>query len=783
MRKLVDLIIFKNLINLDKLYTYETEIDLNPGDFVMVDFNNKLEIALVLKSYESESDLDLKKVMMKIKDLKPLDKTHIELGLWMKEFYILTYAKAFKTISDFTKIDNKYLKYKSVKNIDEKFEKLIERYNDGLAINEKDALTMKSLESSGKIERTGDYKLVKTDPIKYYQLSYTLDESLEEVRKNANRQIDLLKDLFNLEDKLGFLSLEDIKDLKSYEKSVLDDLLEKNLIVEIDRPKFNIESDISLTKKQKEIVDDICNSENNKFLIHGVTGSGKTEIYFDLIEKYIKSGKTAIFLVPEIGLTPQMEMRARKRFGDLISVIHSKLSKKKRVTEIERIESGEAKIILGTRSAIFSNIPNLGLIIVDEEHDDSYKLNRYNKYDIREVARFLIEKTPNSKLVLGSATPSIESYFKAINGVYKLYSLKERPLDMVMPEVIVADMREELKMGNKTAFSFDLLASMKNSLMREKQVLLFLNRRGFSTFVNCRDCGYTVKCEKCDISMVYHKHNNYLKCHYCNDIKPMPKRCPSCGSPNIKQFGMGTEKLEELTKKNFPDFDVIRIDSDTTSKPEKYRKNVEQILNNEIDIIVGTQMITKGLDFPNIDTVGVMASDLTLNVPEYDASEKTFQQISQVAGRSGRSEDRGTVIVQTYNPDHYSIRHAKNHDFESFFKEELMIRKAFSYPPFSRQYIITIMNPIYEEALYVSQNYYKALEEEIMNNRLKDSVDFVSHKDRLSVSKLNNRFHVKIILTSNIRHEQNVKKSIYNVFIGNKYNIKSDLTHIDVVTR
>lgn len=783
MKKLVDLVIFKNLINLDKLFTYEVKEEVNAGEFVLVDFNNRLEIALVLRSYSSDKDLEVKEILTKIVDLKPLNKTFLELGLWMKEFYILTYAKAFKPICDFTRIDNVSVKLKGTEELEEKFINLVDRYNDGLAINEKDGLTLESLESSGKIFTTGTYKLVKTEENHFYKNKKNRNESLDVLRKNATRQIDLVNEIFNFLEEFNYFSLEDLKNFNNYEKSVFDELLSKELFIEIEKPKFEIKNQITLTDKQKSIADDIFNSDFNKFLIHGVTGSGKTEIYFDLIERYINNGKTAIFLVPEIGLTPQMEMRAKKRFGDLVSVIHSKLSKKKRVTEIEKIESGESKLILGTRSAIFSQIPDLGLIVVDEEHDDSYKLDNYNKYDIREVARFIVEKTDGAKLVLGSATPSIETYYKAINDVYKLYSLMERPEEMVMPEIIIADMREELKMGNTTPFSFDLLANIKNSLMREKQVLLFLNRRGYTTFVNCRNCGFTIKCNRCDIAMVYHKKNNYLNCHYCNLKKPMPKVCPNCGSKDIKNFGMGTEKLEELTKNQFPNFKVIRIDSDTTSKPDKYRSNVEKIMNNEVSIIVGTQMISKGLDFPDIDTVGVIASDLTLNIPEYDAAEKTFQQISQVAGRSGRSEDKGTVIVQTYNPEHYSIIHAMNHDYVNFFKEELKIRKAFSYPPYTRQYIISIINPNYEELVLIAQDYYKALEEEIMNNRLQNSTEFISFKDRLAVSKLNNRFIIKIILNSNIRHEKNVKASIYNVFIQNKYKIKSDFTHIDVVTR
>ncbi|NLW42205.1 MAG: primosomal protein N', partial [Tissierellia bacterium] len=471
------------------------------------------------------------------------------------------------------------------------------------------------------------------------------------------------------------------------------------------------------------------------------------------------------------------------RFGDLVAIIHSKLTRKKRLTEINKIELNQARILLGTRSAIFSNMSNLGLIIVDEEHDDSYKLDNYNKYDVREVARFIIERTPDAKLVLGSATPSIETFYKAKNGIYELHVIEERPNKVKMPRIMVTDMREELKSGNKTAFSLDLMASMKESLNKDKQILLFLNRRGYSTFVTCRSCGYTSKCHRCDVSLVYHKKNNLLKCHYCGHMEKTPSTCPNCGSRDIRQFGMGTEKLEEETKSLFPDFQIMRIDSDTTSRAETYRENVEKILKKEVSIIIGTQMISKGFDFPEIDLVGIIASDLSLNVPEYDAAEKTFQLIMQVSGRSGRNDERGNVIIQTYNPEHYSIRHAKNNDYNGFYEDELKIRKIFSYPPFKRQYIITILNRDLNDGINISKKLFDALLEEISNKKIGKYVDIISHRDRMSISRLNNRYHINILLNSTIRHEKFIKNIIYEVFIKNKFKINLNNTHVDVVTR
>ena len=784
MRRFIDVVIFKNVINLDKLFTYSVDFNVKVGQFVIIDFNGSLEIALVLKSYESNEVFDVKKALKVIEELTPLDETKLALGMWMKEFYILTYAKAFGTICDFNKISNLSYKYEIKGLIPNEIEEIVYKLNSKKTIDKGDESFLEKFVEDELIYKTPFYNVMRGDFIEFYGFSMDLNNSLKLIRKNSNRQIDLTTILFEKYSSNRFFSSEDLANNEEYDKNVFEELLRKGIFYKINDYEIDIPiSNLVLTKKQLEITKAIKSSNKNKFLIRGVTGSGKTEMYFNLIEDVLSKGKNAIFLVPEIGLTPQMEIRTRKRFGDLVAIIHSKLTRKKRLTEINKIESNQARILLGTRSAIFSNISNLGLIIVDEEHDDSYKLDNYNKYDVREVSRFIIERTPDAKLVLGSATPSIETFYKAKNGIYELHVIEERPNKVKMPRIMVTDMREELKSGNKTAFSLDLMASMKESLNKDKQILLFLNRRGYSTFVTCRSCGYTSKCHRCDVSLVYHKKNNLLKCHYCGHMEKTPSACPNCGSRDIRQFGMGTEKLEEETKSLFPDFQIMRIDSDTTSRAETYRENVEKILKKEVSIIIGTQMISKGFDFPEIDLVGIIASDLSLNVPEYDAAEKTFQLIMQVSGRSGRNDEQGNVIIQTYNPEHYSIRHAKNNDYNGFYEDELKIRKIFSYPPFKRQYIITILNRDLNDGINISKKLFDALLEEISNKKIGKYVDIISHRDRMSISRLNNRYHINILLNSTIRHEKFIKNIIYEVFIKNKFKINLNNTHIDVVTR
>lgn len=783
MKNLVDIVIFKNLINLDKLYTYEINEDIKPGSFVIVDFNDSLELALVLFSYSGEVDFPVKKVLKEVKELKALSELQVKLGLWMKEFYILTYAKAFSIISDFTKFSNLDYKYSLKDNFSDEDKRIFEDY-----LNKKD----KSLESEfqklrddNKIIQEISYSIGKSEENKYYEFVFNEEEAVNSLRKNANRQRELLEEIYKKYKNQPFIDLFTLRELDSYNKLVFDDLYNKGIFKQIKGvfERNNITSKLRLTDKQNEIFKNIRNSNNNKHLIHGVTGSGKTEIYFSLIEEALKENKSAIFLVPEIGLTPQMEQRTRNRFGNNVAIIHSKLSKSKRIAEIDKINDSKAKILLGTRSAIFFSPKNLGLIIIDEEHDESYKLDRYNKYDVREVGRFLVENIKGAKLVLGSATPSIESYYKSSNGVYDLHKLTSRPNNISLPEVSVVDLKEEVKSGNTSPMSMDLMVAIKDSLFKNKQSLLFLNRRGYSSFVSCSDCGFTINCDNCDVSMVYHKHNNFLKCHYCGKTAPMPSRCPSCGSKNIKQFGLGTEKLEEFAFELFPDLSILRIDSDTTSSHQDYISNMEKILANEANIIIGTQMITKGFDYPLIQSVGIISADMSLNIPSYDSAEKTFQLLMQVAGRAGRADAGGKVIIQTYNPNHYAIKNVINHDYESFYKEELRMRALFSYPPFSRHFEILLLNSNLKLGLNQARSIYQSLMEDLKKHGLIDHVKLITDIDRPYIVRYNNRYHISLYMSSKIRYEKQVKQCIYDITIKNKYKINLKACHIDVVSR
>jgi primosomal protein N' (replication factor Y) len=424
------------------------------------------------------------------------------------------------------------------------------------------------------------------------------------------------------------------------------------------------------------------NSYKKVFLIHGVTGSGKTEIYMQLVEKAIESGKESIVLVPEIALTPQMVERFKGRFGRDVSVFHSKLSDGERYDEWMRIKRGQVKLAIGARSAIFLPFSNLGFIIMDEEQELSYKSDSNPKYNAREIGEMRCDQY-GCKMILGSATPSVETYYRCKKGEIELIVLKNRADGAVMPEIKVVDMREELLHDNKSMFSRVLYEAIGDRLKKKEQTILFLNRRGYSTFVSCRRCGYVFKCSNCDISYTYHHNMGKLICHYCGSKIDIPKVCPKCGSRYVKYFGVGTEKIEQLIKSEFPQAKTIRMDFDTTRKKNSYENIYNTFKEGRADILIGTQMIAKGLDFKNVTLVGVIAADLSINLPDFRSAEKTYELITQVSGRAGRGEKRGEVIVQTYNPENYSIRCAAKNDYENFFNEEIDIRRRMEYPPFS----------------------------------------------------------------------------------------------------
>ena len=469
----------------------------------------------------------------------------------------------------------------------------------------------------------------------------------------------------------------------------------------------------TLTEEQAEALETVNRlSPGQTALLYGVTGSGKTEVYLRCIEECLRQGKSAIVLVPEIALTPQTVGRFAARFGDRIAVLHSRLSAGERFDEWRRIRLGKAPIVIGARSAVFAPVEDLGLIIIDEEHETSYQSEIAPRYHALDIARRRV-KMSGGKLLLGSATPSLLTYYRALNGSYRLIELLHRVGGRPLPTVSIADMRAEFLNGNNGIFSSLLLSKLGECLHQGHQAMLFLNRRGYSTFVSCRACGYVLTCDNCDISMTYHKAQNAVRCHYCGAKKPLPSLCPNCGKPFIKYFGVGTEQVEEQIQKWFPGTKTLRMDADTVSRREAYEQILSAFGRGEARILIGTQMIAKGHDFPNVTLVGVIAADSTLSFPDYRSAERTFQLLTQVSGRAGRDRDPGQVVMQTYAPDHPAIRFARVQDYPGFYQYEIAQRKKCLYPPFSL-FIRLLLTGENEEALIQrGKEYAKVLEADL----------------------------------------------------------------------
>ena len=465
-------------------------------------------------------------------------------------------------------------------------------------------------------------------------------------------------------------------------------------------------------------------NEPGEYLLHGITGSGKTEIYLQLIKRELEKGKTAIVLVPEISLTPQTIERFTSRFGkEKIAVLHSKLSNGERFDQWNKIKEGKAQIVIGARSAIFAPIKNLGIIIIDEEHDSSYQSESTPQYDSLEIAR-KIANEENIKLVLGSATPDTRTYKNALEGKIALIELTKRANNAKLPEVEIVDLRDELSNGNHNMISEKLKNEIQRNLENKNQTILFLNRRGFSNFIMCKTCGNVIKCKRCDISMTYHKDEHKLKCHYCGLEEHVPNKCPSCGSKELKYSGAGTQKLEEEVHKLFPNASTIRMDIDTVTKKHSHEDILTKFKEDKIDILIGTQMIVKGHDFPKVTLVGVISADNALNIGDYRASEITFQVLTQVAGRAGRGEQNGKVIIQTYNPDHYAIECAKEQDFKKFYQIESKIRKTLKYPPFCDIIVLDFSSLSRQEIQRDTKKLHQYLKNRIINEKFRSIIIF-----------------------------------------------------------
>lgn len=604
---------------------------------------------------------------------------------------------------------------------------------------------------------------IKND--RYLVLNKSKEEILSYIETcKYQKQVDILKELLANEKIL-------ISKTSSSIETLLKKDLVKNIYEEVNRYKSNLTGrykPVTLNEMQESVVNKVKLNTFKPYLLYGITGSGKTEVYMELIDRVIHQGKTAIMLVPEISLTPQIVDRFVTKFGSDIAILHSGLNEYEKYDEYRKILSGKVKIVVGARSAIFAPLKNIGIIVIDEEHTSTYKQDNNPRYHARDVA-MLRGKYHQCPIILGSATPSLESFARALNNVYELLTLTKRAGSGSLPSIEIVDMKEESRSGN-FVLSKILIDKIWSRIRKNEQVILLLNRRGYSSMLTCRDCGNVIKCPNCDISLTYHKSSNTNRCHYCNYSIKNVNKCPVCGSSNMKDYGLGTEKLEEELNRIFKSR-VIRMDMDTTSKKGMHEKIINDFGEHKYDILLGTQMIAKGLDFPLVTLVGVINADSSLNVPDFRSAEVTFGLLSQVSGRAGRSDLAGEVIIQTYNPDHYSIVYAKNHDYYSFYKEEMKIRKALSYPPY---YYITLVN-------ITSKDYELGFKEA---NKIGDYLRKNLNPDTkvlgpsmANIFKMNNIYHYQCIIK--YKYDNSLNKVLSNIDEIYKINNKVDVS-IDV---
>lgn len=682
---------------------------LKPGMRVIIPFGPRKIMGYVV-GRTSESEFKKLKEIIDVLDLTPaLTKELLELGKWLADETLCMYITAFQAM--LPQVLKTQYKKEIVRMTEAALSTDLEVFFAG-----RDVLPYEALDGSSisyyqlqKAIQDGDITinyLVKSKitkkqvtMIKPDRAPHLLEEALHDLSKNATRQQQLLRFFIAHPEAIEQNNL--INRLET-NRNTIKTLIDKSLItsskVEVyrnpyDDNTFPQTTALTLTDQQqaaiKPIKETIANKQHDVFLLHGVTGSGKTEVYLQAIQDVINKGQEAIVLVPEISLTPQMVTRFKGRFGSNVAVLHSALSNGERYDEWRRIQRQEVQVAVGARSAVFAPFENIGIIIIDEEHETTYKQEDQPRYHTRDVAIHR-GKYHNCPVILGSATPTLESFARAQKGVYQLATLSERTNEKDMPKVEIVDMRKELHAGNRTMFSRILKEKIEQRIQKGEQIVLMLNRRGYSTFVMCRDCGHVKECPHCDIALTFHKKTNQLKCHYCSYEEPMPMNCPECNSDLIRYFGTGTQRVEEALAQLIPEASVVRMDVDTTRRKGAHEKLLNQFANKEANILLGTQMIAKGLDFENVTLVGVLTADSMLHLPDFRSSEKTFQLLTQVSGRAGRHELPGEVIVQTYTPDHYSIELASTYDFDAFYQKEMSMRRTFKYPPYVFLVLMTV---------------------------------------------------------------------------------------------
>ncbi|KIX90965.1 primosomal protein N' [Staphylococcus microti] len=750
--------------SVDRTFDYIVPEDLldviQPGVRVLVPFGpRKIQGYVMQLVSDAETDIEINRLkpIYEVKDIQPeLTEELVKLSEWYSHYFVAKRISMLEAMLP-SAMKAKYTKVFELVEPDCLPEQLLHRFNrEGIypyktAQSNEDVAELLHYMKQGAVR---EVTLLSQHTGKKKQRAVRVvepemgDSVLLDLEKRP-KQYDVLA--FLLDEQHRDVSLRELKDM-NFSTSAIN-TLERNGIIEkydvvVERDPyegriFEQEQKRQLTDEQQVAFDQINEAAEDQraetFLLHGVTGSGKTEVYLQIIDCVLERGQEAMMLVPEIALTPQMVQRFKRRFGDEVAVLHSGLSHGERYDEWQKIRDGRARVSVGARSSVFAPFKNLGVIIIDEEHEATYKQEDYPRYHAKEIAEWR-SQYHQCPLVLGSATPSLESYARASKNVYTLLSMPTRVNQQPLPDIRIRDMREELANGNRSIFSEDLAQAIETRLEKQEQVVLFLNRRGYASFMLCRDCGHVPQCPNCDISMTYHKTTDELKCHYCGYHEPAPFQCPSCGSEHIRQMGTGTQRVEELIQERFPSARIIRMDVDTTSKKGSHEKLLKDFGDGKGDILLGTQMIAKGLDFPNITLVGVLNADTMLNLPDFRSSERTYQILTQVAGRAGRHKKKGEVIIQTYNPDHYAIEDVQANDYLAFYDKEMRFRQLAKYPPYFYLINFTITHEKMKVALQAATHVHQILLQHLTERA------FILGPAPAALSRINNEFRFQILL-------------------------------------
>ncbi len=726
----------------DKMYDYLVPCELIKsictGSKVTIPFGqgNRQREGYVFKLLESSTVENLKPIISVLPGGPVFDEKMLNLISWMREKYLCTYMDIIKAAvpagtaqnpEEWIVLENK--ECEALTPTGKEIIKILKENGGECEINFLLDFSKKSARQQiKKMCEMGILKVeyrknssVKDKKLKAVSLAIDLYDAMEEIeklnKKRAFSQAAIIEALMGNE----FVFTSELINFVGCSYSTVATLCKKKIVeikdVVITRNPFYCDSfektkAPQLNLEQKKAAEEICNAiEEEKyegFLLHGVTGGGKTEVFMNVISKVLEMKKQAMLLVPEISLTPQMVNRFVCRFGERVAIFHSGLSMGERYDQWKRMKNGEADIVIGARSAIFAPFDNIGIIIMDEEHEQTYKSELPPRYSTAEVAKYRAKQN-DAIFLKASATPSVVSYYEAKNKNYKLLNITKRANEKSMPKVSVVDMRHELEAGNKSIFSRLLVEEIEKNLKNKEQTILFLNRRGFSTFVSCRSCGYVPKCPDCSISLTYHKYDDNLKCHYCGHERKNPVVCPECGSKYIRYFGGGTQKVEEEIKRIFPDCTTLRMDVDTTGRKFAHEKILEEFEKNHVDILIGTQMVAKGLDFENVTLVGVVSADTMLNLDDFRSGERSFSLLEQVTGRAGRAKKEGRAIVQTYSPEHSAIEFMRSHSYEKFYDCEIKMRKAMYYPPYCEMVMVMFSGENEKVVSRIAQSFKKSL--------------------------------------------------------------------------